>query len=398
MYIHNLVYLLKNHIKSNKMKKLLTLILICFGTVVSAQIPNYVPSNGLVGWWPFNGNANDESGNGNHGTVNGATLATDRNGNVNSAYSFDGVNDKIEVQDNSSLNLENGTINLWYKTTSNDRMTLFNKSNFNDASNENYTCTIGYLYSVNGPTGISYAAKYNSNCMPSNGWVTPINSLNFSDGTYHMLTCKTGQNSIEIYVDAILQSTIVTPNLQADVCSGSNLRFGVNWIGDLNYYFGEMDDIGIWNRELSQCEISDLFNSQLGSLNSYFLQNENSINSYTWPVNGQTYTQSGTYTDTLVNAVGCDSIVTLQLTMQYTGIDEQGLWSTWISPNPVKDEFSIVGTEPFLSMNLKDVHGNDVKSFNVQDKTHSLSMLPSGIYFLELRKDSKTFVVKLLKE
>ena len=62
---------------------------------VMAQVPSYVPTNGLVGWWPFNGNANDESGNGNNGTVNGATLTADRFGNANSAYSFDGVDDYI---------------------------------------------------------------------------------------------------------------------------------------------------------------------------------------------------------------------------------------------------------------------------------------------------------------
>lgn len=45
-----------------------------------AQVPSYVPTNGLVGWWPFNGNANDESGNGNNGTVNGAMLTSDRLG------------------------------------------------------------------------------------------------------------------------------------------------------------------------------------------------------------------------------------------------------------------------------------------------------------------------------
>ncbi len=39
-------------------------------TATMAQVPNYVPTNGLVGWWPFNGNANDESGNGNNGIVN----------------------------------------------------------------------------------------------------------------------------------------------------------------------------------------------------------------------------------------------------------------------------------------------------------------------------------------
>ena len=43
-----------------------------------AQTPNYVPANGLVGWWPFNGNANDESGNGNHGNLQNPILNIDR--------------------------------------------------------------------------------------------------------------------------------------------------------------------------------------------------------------------------------------------------------------------------------------------------------------------------------
>ncbi len=69
---------------------LISLCFIAFSS--SAQIPSYVPTNGLVGWWPFNGNANDESGNGNNGNVNGATLTTDRFGVANKAYSFDGMN------------------------------------------------------------------------------------------------------------------------------------------------------------------------------------------------------------------------------------------------------------------------------------------------------------------
>ncbi len=56
-----------------------------------------IPTDSLVAWYPFNGNANDESGNGHHGTVHGATLTTDRFGNPNSAYHFDGVDDFIEV-------------------------------------------------------------------------------------------------------------------------------------------------------------------------------------------------------------------------------------------------------------------------------------------------------------
>jgi hypothetical protein len=72
-----------------------------------------VPSNGLVGWWPFNGNANDESGNGNNGTVNGATLTIDRFGNANQAYGFDGVDDFIEVINSTQVTLiGNLTIHL----------------------------------------------------------------------------------------------------------------------------------------------------------------------------------------------------------------------------------------------------------------------------------------------
>jgi len=55
--------------------------------------------NDLDAYYPFNGNANDESGNGHDGNVNGATLISDRHGNINSAYSFDGINDNIIIPD-----------------------------------------------------------------------------------------------------------------------------------------------------------------------------------------------------------------------------------------------------------------------------------------------------------
>ncbi|MCE2847262.1 MAG: hypothetical protein LW707_09600, partial [Sphingobacteriales bacterium] len=61
------------------------------------SVPSYVPTNGLVGWWPFNGNANDESGNGNHGVVNGAVLTPDRFGFSAKAYSFNGTSNFISI-------------------------------------------------------------------------------------------------------------------------------------------------------------------------------------------------------------------------------------------------------------------------------------------------------------
>ncbi len=70
----------------------------------------------LVAYYPFNGNANDESNHGNNGTVHGATLVADRRGMPNSAYVFDGNTNYIEVPNSSSLTFQQSTtINFWMK-------------------------------------------------------------------------------------------------------------------------------------------------------------------------------------------------------------------------------------------------------------------------------------------
>lgn len=73
--------------------------------------------DGLVAYYPFNGNADDESVNTNNGTVHGATLTTDRFGNANSAYSFDGLDDYIMISSSSSLDIRgNLTISAWVQS------------------------------------------------------------------------------------------------------------------------------------------------------------------------------------------------------------------------------------------------------------------------------------------
>ena len=76
------------------------IILFCEYTITRAQIPAYVPTNGLVAWLPFNGNGNDESALNHQVTVIGVNLTTDRFGTNDRAYIFNGVNDKIEITDN----------------------------------------------------------------------------------------------------------------------------------------------------------------------------------------------------------------------------------------------------------------------------------------------------------
>ena len=74
------------------------------------------PTDGLVAWYPFNGNAQDESGNGHHGKVNGATLCKDRKGNEDSAYLFAMTEERINLGNSPKLNPKNEmTISAWIK-------------------------------------------------------------------------------------------------------------------------------------------------------------------------------------------------------------------------------------------------------------------------------------------
>ena len=77
------------------------------------------PTNGLVAYYPFNSNAQDASGNNNHGTPqNGVMFGVDRFGSAGKAASFDGVNDLISIPDESSLNFSSSfAVSFWIKAS-----------------------------------------------------------------------------------------------------------------------------------------------------------------------------------------------------------------------------------------------------------------------------------------
>ena len=102
------------------MKNILFILIFLFPCISRSQVPSYVPTNGLVGWWGFNGNADDESGNGSHGIPNGATLTSDRFGNTNAAYEFNG-GAYISGNSSDSLNVANTqqlTMSCWININS----------------------------------------------------------------------------------------------------------------------------------------------------------------------------------------------------------------------------------------------------------------------------------------
>jgi len=238
------------------MKKTITMI--AFGLLslsLSAQIPNYVSTNGLVGWWPFSGNAIDESGNNNNGTANGATLTADRFGNANKAYSFDGVNDRIEILDAATLRCRKITLSAWVLMNSSTNGQIIYKGNLSNAASEAYALNGNVLFSV----------KINSNCIAGQGWKNSLYNQTIAPTQWHHLASTFDGNTVKNYYDGIYLNSYNYSGL-IDSCLNSNLRFGYNHNLNNNNgspWNGKIDDIGIWNRALTQQEISDLYNGNI---------------------------------------------------------------------------------------------------------------------------------------
>jgi hypothetical protein len=289
--------------------------LFAFNTLALAQIPNYVPQNGLVGWWPFNGNANDESGNGNHGTVNGATLASDRFGNPNLAFSFDGVNDAITIPDNALLRPSFITISAWVLSNNlTSGGTIISKKQSSGMGEQ-------YILGHDNQGMANFQIKRNSNCSPGSNWqylYTPQNVINNS--LWEHVVCTYDGVSMKFYNNSILVSSFNPVPGGIDNCIGGNLNIG--WFSPTQFlYNGIIDDIGIWNRALTNCEIAALYQSSILSATitsqtpTTFCQGGSVVltasqgSSYLWS-NGQTTqsitaASSGAYTVQVTNTNGC---------------------------------------------------------------------------------------------
>ncbi len=233
---------------------------LCLTVNIWAQVPSYVPTNGLVGYWPFNGNANDESGNGNNGTVNGAILTTDRFGVANKAYEFDGANDFIEILHNSSLNF-NSTYTLlgWYNLELIPTITEF--ALITKERNLNLT-------------GIGINITNQSICdifINNSGANNYCFNTSHTTGTWALITIVHDGQMRKFYINGILVYSESFNN--SPLASNLSIFIGKEFtspnggsVGTNRFFNGKLDDIGIWNRALTDCEIQDLYNSQINSV------------------------------------------------------------------------------------------------------------------------------------
>lgn len=227
--------------------------LLAFAKIV-AQVPNYVPSAGLLAWYPFNGNAADIGPAAHNGTIFGAALTTDRFNVPNAAYSYDGISNYIAVADNASnFRPQNVTVSAWVLFS-----VLPNYHKMLVAKNLNGVTPFESI-------DINYAGQLSSwfcniGAQANNGpYLTPQGAVS-TNVWYHVVYQFDDQNNKQLlYINgAFTASSTVNSSIGYD----SNVwTFGAEYENSSLTYFlkGKLDDIGIWNRVLSPCEISQLY-------------------------------------------------------------------------------------------------------------------------------------------
>ena len=357
-------------IKESNMKNNLIFILIIFSIRGLSQIPNDVS---LIAYWPFSGNEIDYSANAYNGIAHGAKLTQDRFGNENSAYKFDGIDDFIELPLINKLNNQSKiTFSLWLKTDFDfiaDYSVLFGHWKSSGAPSGD---PIGFEVFLSKPTYTNKATINAAMSSTKNAWST--DSLITSGIWNHFVITYDGTQNVKskrlgIYVNNIFMGNFGNESIPSKSGNSSDMTILGAQISNslIHFYKGAIDDVAIWNRNLTPEEIANVYNDGICK-------------------------QSITVTDTL--------IINLNMT-NYNPISYENIIK--IYPNPTKDVIFIdLGEYTEIkeySLKIINPSGQEVYSlaFEKQLNTLDISDLGSnGIYFVQIL-DSNNQIVDIKK-
>lgn len=291
------------------MKHLLLLTSVFLSLGLWSQVPSYVPQYGLLSYFPFNGNTNDVSANAANLTNNNAVLTADRFGTANAAYSFNGINQNlINSTPNFTFNPTSSfTYSFWYNRNSTATNGVLMMNATNAAGNFIWIFQAGATNSQFGTNKQQFAWIWAPTPSTTSVWTHIVCVYNAGTMTLY-------KNNVQVATATFTHTNVTSANLPLYIGRGVG--------GD--FYNGKMDDIGIWNRALTPCEINDLYNSSnsligvsagvdVSSCNNQAitLNGSGAIN-YFWNQNVSngvpfTPTSNGTYLVTGFNANGCSA-------------------------------------------------------------------------------------------
>ena len=251
-------------IKHINIKKLIGIIsfslFVGIGCKKSTTSNNINLNQGLVAYYPFNGNANDESGNKLNGVIsNSVTFSSDAAGKPKSAVTFDGVSGFILVSDSLGL-LSPDIVSVSFLTNIsniNQRAAFVNSVNFSDASGSSYSLGISvpnlarFQYGALGPSTGCAPTTYDQSTIIDNGYV-------ISSNKWYSVVAVFSDSVQKFYINGSLRTAATRNYKRLNKCSGTSLVLGGWWQNDIVSLNGSLDEVRIYNRELNQDEINEL--------------------------------------------------------------------------------------------------------------------------------------------
>jgi len=242
----------------------LLLTLCCIKTTAQITNKSQLPlnlQNGLVAFYPFNGNAGDSSGNGNHGVVNGAVSSKDLYGSLNGALDFNGSTSYISLPKITAIEGQSG-FSLAFK------INLSGKRTGGCVFNQWLTGIGGSGNNLGIQAGTLNATAFNASFLGGTGVNTPLSMIDTSRWSFVVFVFDGSQaitSRCRIYVNGIDRGVFGTQNIPALIGSSmpslTLLGATSGYVGGpiTSYFDGKLDDIFIYNRALSSTEANQLF-------------------------------------------------------------------------------------------------------------------------------------------
>ena len=213
-----------------------------------------IPTQGLILYFPFNGNANDESGHNNNGVVSGATLTTDRDGQPNRAYAFDGINNHIDFPDIIRDTASAFTMSVWVRANgiNTRRVALYTGANTGESSIEILNSNFSFLVNISNVNWFSASS--------------PALAGQF----VHLVGVYRRGDRLQLWVNGSLTSeaqvplgTLVHGRPTHTSSVGSYAPQWLDWgrQNGINSWQGTVDQVRIYSRALTREEVLSLYYS-----------------------------------------------------------------------------------------------------------------------------------------
>ncbi len=238
---------------------LLSISLACHLTL--AQLPNYVPTQDLAGWYSFNGNILDDSGNGHNNANYNIVSTTDRFNNIMSALYFSGSGaEYLNYGDVDDYEPYQGSFSFW-----------INPESYGGPSSEELKPILSKWSSPSDLPGSSYNVFLNgsnlcfllSDGATTDTLTTPLTNIPLNQWSHVVITANYG--FIKFYINNVLVTDTTSP-ISSFNNTSSDFKVG-GWYQDINASYssftGKIDDLGIWKREVGSCEVDALYTGNI---------------------------------------------------------------------------------------------------------------------------------------